>query len=262
MKFSHRRRVSSVLRAPVEPRHYLALANMLRLHPQPWREFARYLTGKGSYPYVCRVRTPTGTVSITLYSPDDILTVNEVFCRLDYRAPRDLRVAVDLGSNIGVSALYFLTRNDRARCYLFEPNPTNVERLRRNLRGFEGRYVLHEHAVSDEDGTFDFGIETTGRYGGIGIETGERIRVRARNVNSVLDEVVADEEVIDLLKIDTEGVEVRMLRTVRPDLLARIKLIYFECGRPAEPLHPRLFEQSRRGSRERLVRRSAVAPKA
>jgi FkbM family methyltransferase len=258
VKFSHRRKVSSVLRAPLEPRHYLALANMLRLYPRPWREFARYLTGKGAYPYVCRVRTRTGTVAITLYSPDDILTVNEVFCRLDYRAPRDLRVAVDLGSNIGVSALYFLTRNDWVRCYLFEPNPANVDRLRRNLVPFEGRYTLHEHAVSDEDGTFDFGIESTGRYGGIGIETGERIRVKSRDVNAVLDEIVAEEEVIDVLKVDTEGVEVRTVQAIRPDLLERIRLIYLESGGPSGPLHPRLFEQSRRGSCERLVRRSAL----
>jgi hypothetical protein len=83
----------------------------------------RYLTARGEYPYVCRVRTPSGTIAPTLYSSHDILTVNEIFCRGDYRYGPDLRVAVDVGANIGISALYFLTRNSGARVYAFEPDP-------------------------------------------------------------------------------------------------------------------------------------------
>jgi len=44
----------------------------------------------------------------------------EIFCRLDYLAKTDIKVVVDIGSNIGISALYFLSRNKQAKCYLFE----------------------------------------------------------------------------------------------------------------------------------------------
>ena len=46
-------------------------------------------------------------------------------------------MAVDFGSNIGISALYFLTRNPSVQVYLFEPVPSNIERLRENLKGYE-----------------------------------------------------------------------------------------------------------------------------
>ncbi len=59
------------------------------------------------------------------------------------------RVVVDIGSNIGISALYFLTRNPACRCWLYEPVPRNVERLRANLRRLRGPLRAHGGAVAD-----------------------------------------------------------------------------------------------------------------
>jgi FkbM family methyltransferase len=218
----------------------------------------RYVFGSGTYPYRCRVRTPLGNQEITLFHPDDMQTVTEIFCRKDYAAPAQIRTVVDIGSNIGVSALYFLTRNRQVRCQLFEPDPRNIERLRGNLQQFEARYTLHEYAVADREGMVDFGIEETGRYGGIGANRPETIRVRCRDVNAVLDEALAETEEIDLLKVDAEGVEEAIVRAIRPDLLQRIRLIYFEMGEPIAPLHPTMFDHSRRMQIERLSRRTAT----
>ena len=52
-----------------------------------------------------------------------------------------------------------------------EPYPPNIDRLRNNLRQFEGDYALHAIAVGEAGGEAEFGWEDTGRYGGIGIET-------------------------------------------------------------------------------------------
>ncbi len=122
-----------IARAILEPSQYAAVARMVRRYPAFPDVLKRYLLGGGHYPYACRVRTPTGEVAPTTYTHHDIFTVQEVFGREDYRAARDLSVAVDIGSNIGISALYFLTRNRDARCYLYEPVPRNVERLHANL---------------------------------------------------------------------------------------------------------------------------------
>ncbi len=155
------------------------------------------------------------------------MTVTEVFCRLDYEAPPEVRVVVDLGSNIGISALYFMTRNPDVRCHLYEPVARNVARLRENLVGFEDRYRLTEAAVWDRDGTVEFGVEPTGRYGGIGV-AGETIEVPCLSINRVLDSVLEHVPAIDLLKIDTEGAELTTVGAIRDDLLARIGLIYLE----------------------------------
>ena len=104
----------------------------------------------------------------------------------------------------------------------------------------------------------DFGIEDTGRYGGIGLDTGRSIQVEVRHVNDVLDGILELEPRVDLLKVDTEGLEVRTVRAIRSDLLDRIELIYLESGGDGERLHPAHFTQTRRYSCERLVRRQTA----
>jgi FkbM family methyltransferase len=245
--------------APFTTAHYVALWNSVSVYPRPAQVMTRYVFGSGTYPWACRVRTPLGTQEIHLDHADDLQTVTEVFCREDYAARSGIGTVVDIGSNIGVSALYFLTRNRRVRAHLFEPDPRNVGRLRRNLMGFEERYSLQECAVADRDGIVDFGIEETGRYGGIGTGRAETIQVRCRDVNTVLDEVLVDAAEIDILKIDAEGVEEAIVQAIRPDVLERIKLLYFEVPEPIPPLHDGLFQHSRRMQIERLEQRAPAS---
>jgi FkbM family methyltransferase len=248
------RSITTIARAVSDPRHYTTLREMHGVYPRFWENLGRYLFAKGSYPYRCEIRTPIGRVAPTLFSHHDMLTVNEVFCRGDYAAPRDVRVVVDIGSNIGISALYFLTRNQYSRCYLFEPVPTNVDRLRGNLRDFRERFVLHEDAVGDYEGQVEFGVEASGRYGGIGVEAERTIEVSCRHINDVLEQVLAVEETVDILKIDTEGMEARTIRAIDDRLLPRVSRIYLETPRETIEFHP-LFEQKRRGPIQSLTLR-------
>jgi FkbM family methyltransferase len=224
-----------IARALLEPGQYAAVARMVRRYPASADVVKRYLLGGGDYPYACRVRTPMGIVAPVTYTHHDIFTVQEVFGREDYRAGRDLRVAVDVGSNIGISALYFLTRNRDARCYLYEPVPRNVERLRSNLTAYEDRYELQDVAVAADGGTVAFTVEPFGRYGGIGVVGDQHIDVTCRAITEVLDEVLAQEGRVDLLKIDTEGAETATVRAIRPDQLSRIDTICFETSTPYNP---------------------------
>jgi FkbM family methyltransferase len=227
---------------------------MVRVYDHPWQALRRYLSGTGRYPWDVAVRTPLGTVTPRLFNRMDLLTLNEIFCRLDYPLDEQPKVIVDLGSNVGLSALYFLTRNQQSRCYLFEPVPENLARLKQNLRSFQDRYVLDPTAVADVDGTVDFGVEPTGRYGGIGVKTGRSIQVRCRSINAVLEEVLRREDRVDLLKIDTEGAEERTLVAIEPALLDRIGAIYAEA-RPHRPLLPDWFRQEQYGEVVRLFNR-------
>ena len=217
-----------IARNAVRRENYRALRRMGRVFAHPAEGAWRYLTGRGAYPYRPEVRTPLGVVAPTTYSHHDLVTVAELFCRLDYAAPPDVGAVVDLGSNIGISALYFLTRGRGARCHLFEPVPRNVARLHENLAGFDGRWELTEAAVWDRAGTVRFGVEPTGRYGGIGVAGETTIEVPCLDINDVLERVLEREPVIDVLKIDTEGAEVATVGAIRDDLLARIRVIYLE----------------------------------
>ena len=237
------RSLRAVARAPFQLGHYRALAGLACRCYDPLDSALRYLTGGGDYPHCCRLRTPTGAVSPTLYSSHDMSTVNEVFCRQDYLARRDLRVAVDVGSNIGISALYFLTRNRTSRVYVFEPDPRNVARLHFNLRGYEPRFVLEEAAVGLDEGSALFGVEPTGRYGELlghpGADEdwpGQVITVPVRSIEAVLERVLALESQIDILKIDTEGTEEDLVRAIPAHILKKISTIYYETNQPS-PLH-------------------------
>lgn len=217
-----------VIRELFAPRNYAAAARIPWTFVQPVDFAQRYFFGGGSYPYRCVIRTPLGRVAATLYSHHDVWTANEVFARRDYEIGSDLVTAVDVGSNIGISGLYFLTRNARSRVFLYEPDPRNIERLRSNLAPFSTRWELDTCAVGPETGTATFGIDPTGRYGGIGVESDDSFEVEVTGINEILERVLEDRSHIDVLKVDTEGLEHRTVAAIRPDLLSRIATIYFE----------------------------------
>jgi FkbM family methyltransferase len=243
-----------VLRELRSARNYRALWQMMRRAPD-FRETARrYFLGGGEYPWRCRVRTPLGTIAPRVYSHHDVWTVNEVFFREDYKAPSTLRIAVDIGSNIGISALYFLTRNPQSRVYLFEADARNVERLRANVEELAGRCTIeHAAVVPVAAGDVTFVSEETGRYGHVAAD-GSGAPVNGRGINEVLESVLAREPRIDLLKIDTEGLEVETIRAIRADVRRRIEVIYFESTEPAF-FWPGEFEASFSNETVRLRRR-------
>jgi FkbM family methyltransferase len=248
-----------VIESALTPAHYVALARMVKLYPDFPAVAKRYFAGGGHYPWPCRIRTPTGEVAPTTYTHHDIFTVHEIFGREDYRAGPDLGVVVDIGSNIGISALYMLTRNRSSRCFLFEPVPRNAERLCANLTGYESRYELTEAAVAPTGGTVRFTVEETGRYGGIGVAGTEQIDVECLAVADVLGGVLEREATIDLLKIDTEGAERSTIAAIGSDLLARIRTICFETREPFNP-DPERFAMSFACETCRLDQKQVYAP--
>jgi FkbM family methyltransferase len=230
------RSLHTLLGAPLQARHWIAAANMLRVYSRPFDAMVRYLFRRGTYPTTVHLKTPLGPVGLTLYSHHDLLTVNEIFCRHDYPADANDRVVVDFGSNIGISAAWFLTRGPETFTYLFEPLPVNVTRLRRNLSPFDGRFAVAEIAVGVENASVEFGVEPSGRYGGVGVPTGRSVSVACRDANEVLRQIFATHGRIDVLKIDIETMERELVERLPTDVRRRIEKIYVEYWFLANPL--------------------------
>ena len=228
---------------------------MMRTFDRPIAMFLRYLFGGGDYPVRITLSTPIGPIAVTLYSAHDLLTVNEVFCRLDYSAPQSAEFIADFGSNIGISALYFLTRNTHVHVYLFEPLPINIERLRLNLSGFEGRYEIFPYAVGIVDGTVPFGCESTGRYGGIGLTREEQITVPCRRSNTVIDDLLSRHGRLDVLKVDIESLEKEIVFALS-ERAQRIDTIFVENRFEKNPL-PATHSYRQYGSVAQFRRRRA-----
>jgi len=204
---------------------------MLKIYPHFADMFSRYMFGVGKYPINVNIKTPIGKISPWVYSYHDLLTVNEIFCRKDYLVKDDSRVIVDIGANIGISALYFLTRNRSSKCYLFEPVPSNIDKMKLNLENFIERTVIRAAAVSDKAGTYNFGIEESGRYGSLERNSEKNITVEGLDINDVLEEILNRERSIDILKVDVEGTESKMIHAIKEKYLPKIKAIYVESDK-------------------------------
>jgi FkbM family methyltransferase len=225
-----------IARALVGHQHYIAAYNMLHVYEDPVDAFRRYLFRAGSYPHEVVLRTPIGKIRLKAFTPDDLLTINEIFCRGDYHSDARNHIFVDFGSNIGVSAAYFLTRSREGYVYGFEPLPQNIERLKLNLNSFNGRFSLTEGAVWTSNGSADFGWEETGRYGGLRSKSARKLTVRTFDENDILRDILARHGKIDVLKIDVEGAEGELLRYMHPDTAARIRKIFVEGHFEKNPL--------------------------
>jgi FkbM family methyltransferase len=233
----HKRTFRALASAPFDPRHYRALGNILRHAEEPVDFLRRYVWRSGTYPHRVPIRGRNGQrLDIMVHSAEDMQTINEIFFRNDYPVTGSEQVVVDFGSNIGISALWFLTSSPSAFAYLYEPVPANVERLRANLAPFAGRFALAEVAVGTSAGMVSFGIESSGRYGGIGRPTGETIEVPCEDSNAILAGILARHERIDILKIDIETLEQAVTQRIPEPVARRIDSIYVEYPFTANPL--------------------------
>lgn len=256
-----RRNLKQFIKALFARQHYTAFINIFLICYNPFDCLRRYFLGLGTYPTKIYLRTPLGKVSPEIYSYYDMLTINEIFCRIDYEAKNDINVVVDIGSNIGISALYFLTRNIYCRCYLFEPDPSNVVKLGKNLQNFKSRYILEECAIATGGGVKQFGRDPVGRCGGLNRKTENYISVQCCNINDVLRKIFEFEDKIDILKIDIEGDEIDVLQSIDRKLLEKIKNIYFEIDYTIKldsnfSFYPEIFLHKRYGETFKLINKN------
>jgi len=144
----------------------------------------------------------------------DFFVLHELFLGECYFIPQhwrnDVRTVVDLGANIGLSCLYFGRYFPQAHYICVEPEPGNVELLRRNTQGLGTSVQVLAAAVSDQAGEALFD-DTRPSWGGQLRESpGPGRQVRCMTGDEIL--ALTQTGTIDLLKIDIEGAEARLFR--------------------------------------------------
>jgi FkbM family methyltransferase len=253
-----RRNLREVWQLLLEGSAYRAIPRIFAVHHQPLRVILEELFAPGSYPWTVTLRTPTGDVRVALYSAADLSTANLVFCRQDYYLPPGTKVVVDIGANIGLSSLYWLTRHPEIQVVCYEPAPVSYRRLSTNLAPYGGRVTLHNVAVSDFRGTAPFGMEPSGVNSSLVIRrrATEVTEVRVIPINDALEVVCGRYGQVDVLKLDNEGHEFRTLSAIAPEFWPRIRCVNVGCHDNRAAV-PRDFRMSRVGSAERFVRPEA-----
>lgn len=155
------------------------------------------------------------------------------FCRIDNDAP----VIFDIGSNIGISMLFYKKLYPGATVYCFEPDPDIFGILERNVRENDLKNVfLVNSAVSDYTGRAGFYVPSWSS--GSSSLFLRKLEIEKSFADTVSEEnAIEEKEVevmkcsqfildkgishIDLLKIDAEGAEERIIK----NLSAVLKII-------------------------------------
>lgn len=164
----------------------------------------------------------------------DLVVFNEVFGEKDYEfACWDIKpqLIVDAGANIGMTTLYFARLNPQARIIAIEPEPSNVELLRRNTADMK-QVMVKAAALWPRKSALDFSDANAGKWAfSVRESDPESGAVAAVTIPEILAETGAER--IDLLKIDIEGAERELFGDGAEQWLPRVGRIVIE-------LHDRL----------------------
>lgn len=150
----------------------------------------------------------------------EILVFAEVYHRRNYDRvagfiPRAGWTVFDAGASIGIFSILQARRG--ARVYAFEPNPSVYRRLSRNVtaNGLADAVHVYNLAIGSSPGLGVLHVPSGVTVGGTVTPTMDRNTITSSTVQiTSLDHVVPSLDVthIDLLKVDTEGAEVEVLR--------------------------------------------------
>jgi FkbM family methyltransferase len=118
--------------------------------------------------------------------------------------PEDVRLILDCGANIGITALYFASRYPNARIFSIEPNDENFELLKRNTAA-ESRIVPIRGAVVGRPRKSVRLTSGEPAWGNFISEEGNGPEIPAFTIEQILSTYNLSH--VDLLKVDVEGAE-------------------------------------------------------
>ena len=138
---------------------------------------------------------------------------------------KQFRRAIDIGGNIGFWSRDFCDRFEDVQ--IFEPDRSNLECLRENIKDSDN-YTIHEVGLGDRAGELTFYVSPT-TSGGHSVF---REQVFEEVVHPVTIDVRTLDEYaftnVDLIKIDTQGSELNILRGARDTLTRESPILNVE----------------------------------
>jgi FkbM family methyltransferase len=153
----------------------------------------------------------------------------EIFVRgiYSFRSDSDRPFIIDGGANVGLATLFFKRQYPAAEVLALEADPLIAEVLERNIGSFGlGGVELRREALWDRGGTVRFAAD-----GADGGRAGESEEAGFEVPAVRLSEVIGERRV-DLLKLDIEGAETRVLVEAET-ALARVERLFVEYHAPS-----------------------------
>ena len=141
---------------------------------------------------------------------------------------------VDIGANFGYYSILWLQKNE-TRAIAVEPVAEYVELLNENLKSYEGRYRVVASCIGDQDGLafVDTCGEPTMLSKIVVDENSAARRTEMITLKSLLKRY--NEDKIDVLKIDAEGYDIKILDSCKPLFEAKIiGAVFWEASKCQE----------------------------
>jgi FkbM family methyltransferase len=151
--------------------------------------------------------------------------VEEIFVENEYHSEVKIKnpFIIDLGSNIGLSVLYFKTLFPSSSVLAFEPDTKTFDCLKENVKGAKLKDVkLINAAVYDKEGKISFYVDKDGDGSPLMSTISERFPKQRIIVEAVKLSKYVNKKV-DILKMDIEGAEMRVLSEL--DKSGSLKLV-------------------------------------
>lgn len=142
----------------------------------------------------------------------DFAALHEVFVDREYEFPysQDPKVIVDIGANVGDTAIYYSLLFPKAKIYVIEPNPNVHENLERNVKQFNNVTICKLAIAPDTGSTaFFFGDSHLGSSVNKRDQHTKSLAVASFTLEDFCKNYGISE--IDILKFDIEGGEEYLL---------------------------------------------------
>jgi len=160
-------------------------------------------------------------------------SLKEIFVEQTYKfkSKSDTPTILDCGANIGLSAIFFKQQYPKANIIAFEPDAKIFSKLRNNLKAFNLHDVkLYNNAIWTEDTVLNFDQDNA---------LGGRINHAESHSNTTQVSALAltpfINKRIDFLKIDIEGAEFDVLKSIEHKLLLVENLFIEYHSDPQQP---------------------------
>ncbi|MFU2207863.1 FkbM family methyltransferase [Solidesulfovibrio sp. C21] len=180
-------------------------------------------------PETIELKLGNGTLSIQI-PKNEIFRLDAIFKEQEYAIadPGPVHSVVDIGANIGLTAIYFKILYPTARICCFEPCLSSFDMLEHNIARLQDVRAFHL-ALADYDGeaTLHIHKDNSGQNSltNDGAAFTEHKKVPVKDAYSLFQKM--DITTLEILKIDTEGSELPILRSLEP-MLGHVRHILVE----------------------------------
>ena len=216
------------------------------IHVPTWGKPAAIIGGHSfEASRITLIAPKTGTPVVLRTGTSDLPTFCEIFVDGEYHIPfdRDVHYVLDLGANIGLTAVYLAGRFPKARIVCVEPDAENFKVLLANIESLPNVEAIRA-AIWSEPGTLQIVREDRQgqALGNWGTQT-HPLETTGESRNAETVEAVTIRQLaerfglprIDLLKVDIEGAELELFSRNASDWLPMTGAIVVETHNRFRP---------------------------